>query len=80
MGLFAADTGLTLQPVHPPLGLNMNYVNHPVVTLVLKEKVFSWSGVSDTPPMYGWAAKADVRTTSPSPTQRDGRLSSAAAR
>lgn len=49
MGLFAADTGITLQPVHPPLGLNMNYTNHPLVTLVLKEKVFSWSGVSAPP-------------------------------
>lgn len=45
MGLFVADTGITLQPVNPPLGLNMNYTNHPLVTLVLKEKVFSWSGV-----------------------------------
>lgn len=45
MGLFTADAPIALQPVHPPLGINMNYTNHPVVTLVLQEKVFSWTGV-----------------------------------
>lgn len=61
MGLFMADAPLNLQPVHPPLGLNPNYTNHPLVTLVLKEKVFSWTGVSLRP----GDRCANGRTTSP---------------
>lgn len=45
MGIFTSDGPLDLRPVNPPIGINLAYTNHPPVTLVLKEKVLSWSGV-----------------------------------
>ncbi|KIR67423.1 hypothetical protein I314_01839 [Cryptococcus bacillisporus CA1873] len=45
MGLFTASAPTVLQPVHPPLGIHPAYTSHPQpVTLVLKERVFSFSG------------------------------------
>lgn len=45
MGLFTASAPAVLQPVHPPLGIHPAYTSHPQpVTLVLKERVFSFSG------------------------------------
>lgn len=53
MGLFTASAPAVLQPVHPPLGIHPAYTSHAQpVTLVLKERVFSFSGddfgVTDT--------------------------------
>lgn len=45
MGFFTAEKPVTLQPVHPPLGINLNMTHHPLVSLVLKEKAWSLSGV-----------------------------------
>lgn len=44
MGLFTSDGPLDLQPVNPPLGVNLAFTSHPLVSLVLKEQVFTWSG------------------------------------
>ncbi|WWD05355.1 hypothetical protein V865_003428 [Kwoniella europaea PYCC6329] len=44
MGFFTASAPAQLHPVSPPLGLHPNYFAKQPTTLVLREKVFSWSG------------------------------------
>ncbi|OXB38688.1 hypothetical protein J007_01498 [Cryptococcus neoformans] len=45
MGVFTLSPPAVLQPVHPPLGIHPAYTSHShPVTLVLKERVFSFSG------------------------------------
>ncbi|WVW80493.1 hypothetical protein I302_102477 [Kwoniella bestiolae CBS 10118] len=44
MGFFTASAPAQLHPVNPPLGLHPNFFAKQPTTLVLKEKVFSWSG------------------------------------
>lgn len=45
MGIFTPSAPAVLSPVHPPLGIHPAYTSHPQpVTLVLKERVFSFSG------------------------------------
>jgi hypothetical protein len=78
MGFFGSSAPAQLHPVNPPLGVFPNYcVNHPT-TLVLKEKAFSFSGVSDT--RYSRPNHSDLRTTSRSRTKTACPSSSAQAR
>ncbi|WRT66012.1 uncharacterized protein IL334_002963 [Kwoniella shivajii] len=44
MGFFGSSAPAALHPINPPLGLHANYFAQQPTTLVLKEKVFSWSG------------------------------------
>lgn len=43
-GYIFSDGPKTLQPVHPPIGVFPGFVAQQPTTLVLKEKVLSWSG------------------------------------
>ena len=46
MGLFAPNKQTVLTPQNPPLGIFPQFYAQQPTTLVLKEKVWSWSGVS----------------------------------
>jgi hypothetical protein len=46
MGLFTASAPTQLHPVNPPLGVFPQFCVNVPTTLVLKEKAFTFSGVS----------------------------------
>ena len=48
MGLFTSNAPADLHPVNPPLGVFPHFCVQQPTTLVLKEQVFSFSGVSLT--------------------------------
>jgi hypothetical protein len=46
MGFFTASAPAQLHPVNPPLGVNPHFIVQQPTTLVLKERAFTFSGVS----------------------------------
>lgn len=44
MGLFSSPAPVQLHPVHPPVAVLPNFVQQQPVTLVMKEKAFTFSG------------------------------------
>jgi hypothetical protein len=46
MGIFMKNQQAVLTPQNPPLGIFPHFCVQGPTTLVLKEKVWSWSGVS----------------------------------
>lgn len=49
MGLFMKNQQAVLTPQSPPIGIFPQFAVQGPTTLVLKEKVWSWSGVSGVP-------------------------------
>lgn len=64
MGLFTASAPAQLHPVNPPLGVFPQFCVNVPTTLVLKEKAFSFSGVSAACPRVTHSS-SDFKLTAP---------------